>query len=200
MGPCRDTIQRYLRHREEVLRQVGDDFLGGRVADAAERRDHVKALFNSFDMDGTLGAWRGRMGLRDGERPSAGMVIDLGPDGQFDFEAHRRAQRVGTAWLAERRRAMTAFVGAHLRNERDTRRLEHPERTVASYIFQEAEGVSRKVKAQLARVQGHTVHNLQHDGVILRLDWGEAPQRVAQQLSAVTAHALGYAQPVKVKS
>ena len=47
----------------------------GRVAGAAERRDHVKALFNSFDMDGTLGAWRRRMGLRDGERPSAGMVI-----------------------------------------------------------------------------------------------------------------------------
>ena len=57
-----------------------------------------------------------------------------------------------------------------------------------------------KAKVQWARVQGHTVHNLQHDGVILRLDWGEAPQRVAQQLSAVTAHALGYAQPVKVKS
>ena len=113
----------------------------------------------------------------------------LGPDGQFDFEAHRRAQRVGTAWLAERRRTMTAFVEAHLRSVRDTRRLEHPERTVASYIFQEAEGVSRKAKVQWARVQGHTVHNLQHDGVILRLDWGEAPQRVAQQLSAVSAHA-----------
>ena len=63
-----------------------------------------------------------------------------------------------------------------------------------------AEGVSRRAKAQWARVQGHTVHFLQHDGVILRLDWGEAPQRVAQQLSAVSAHALGYAQPVKVKS
>ena len=49
-------------------------------------------------------------------------------------------------------------------------------------------------------MQGHTVHNLQHDGVILQLDWGEDPQRVAQQLSAVSAHALGYAQPVKVKS
>ena len=79
------------------MRQAGEYFLGGRVASAAERRDHVKALFNAFDMDGTLGAWRERMGLRDGERLSSGMVIDLGADGAFDFEAHRSAQRVGTA-------------------------------------------------------------------------------------------------------
>ena len=97
---------------------------------------------------------------------------------------------------------MLAFIKAHLRGgaARDARRLQHPERTLASYVFQEAEGISRRAKEQWARVQGHTVHNLQHDGVILQLDWGEDPQQVAQQLSAVSAHALGYAQPVKVKS
>ena len=41
---------------------------------------------------------------------------------------------------------MTDFVAAHLRATRDGRRLEHPERTLASYVFQEAEGLSREAK------------------------------------------------------
>ena len=50
---------------------------------------------------------------------------------------------VGTAHLARSLPAMTDFVAAHLRATRDGTRLEHPERTLASYVFQEAEGLSR---------------------------------------------------------
>ena len=196
--PCRATLQCFLRHRETILAQVGGYFLAGRVS-PGDIRKHAKALFNSFDMDGSLGAWRERMGLRDGERPSADMVIRLGPGRPFDFQAHRQAQREGTQWLAQRMRAMLQYVEAHLRACRDGRRLEHPERTVASYVFQEAEGVSRRAKVWWAQCKGHVVHNLQHDGLVLQLRHGDDVETVRQQLAAVSTRALGYQQPVTVK-
>jgi len=197
--PCRVTLQCFLRHRETILAQVGAHFLAGRASPDAIR-GHAKALFNSFDMDGTLGAWRERMGLRDGERPSGGMVVRLGQGHIFDFQAHREAQRAGTQWLAQRMRAMTQYVEAHLRTRGDDRRLEHPERTVASYVFQEAEGVSRRAKVWWARCKGHAVLNLQHDGLVLQLRHGDGAEAVRQQLAAVSTRALGYQQPVAVKS
>ena len=83
-----------------------------------------------------MGAWRVRVGLRDGERPLADYVVDLGQAGEFRFAAYRRAQAVGTAWLAARLPAMHAFVVAHLRAHRgaNDRRLEHPERTHAAAL------------------------------------------------------------------
>ena len=143
-----------------------------------------------------------RVGLRDGERPLANYVVDLGQAGEFRFAAYRRAQTVGTAWLAARLPAMHAFVVAHLRAHRgaNDRRLEHPERTLASYVFQEAEGVSRAAKLWWARARGHAVHSLQHDGVVIGLDALAADAHVAQrELNAVCSHALGYEQPVETK-
>ena len=61
---------------------------------------------------------------------------------------------VGSDWLARQLPAMREFVVAHLRATRDRRRLEHPERTLASYVFQEAEGVSRAAKLWWARARG----------------------------------------------
>ena len=63
---------------------------------------------------------------------------------------------------------------SHLRAHRDNARLEHPERTLASYVFQEAEGLSREAKLQWAARGGHEVQNLQHDGVVVRLVGGLA--------------------------
>ena len=46
-------------------------------------------------------------------------------------------------------------------------RIEHTERTLASYIFQEKEAISRNAKIALCTQKGHQVHNLQHDGIIV---------------------------------
>ena len=145
VAPCRRHLGVFLAHRERIFTQMGDyAFSDGRWALAeAERRSRMKMLFSSLDMDGTLGAWRARVGLRDNEAPLADFVVDLGQAGDFRFAAYRRVQRVGTGWLARQLPAMSDFVVTHLRATRDARRLAHPERTVASYVFQEAEGISR---------------------------------------------------------
>ena len=96
-------------------------FPRGSAAVFAARGGREKSLFNSLDMDGTVGAWRTRMGLVDGERTLAGFRVDLGPAGSFDFGQYRRAMAVGTAWLAGRMPAMREFVVMHLRNIRDAR-------------------------------------------------------------------------------
>ena len=89
---------------------------------------------------------------------------------------------------------------AHLRACRDGQRLEHSERTVASYVLPETEGVSRRAKVWWARCKGHKVLNLQHDGLVLQLRHGDGAEAVRQQLAAVSTRALGYQQPVAVKS
>ena len=66
-------------------------------------------------------------------------------------------------------------------------------------MFQEAEGISREAKLWWARVQGHAVNNLQHDGVVLQLARGASPQQAARELSRVCSRALGYEQPVVVE-
>ena len=142
---------------------------------------------------------RQRVGLRNGERPLLGFTVDLGHGREFKFDAHRRVMAVGTAWLARQMPAMYDFVVAHLQAAGDRRRLEHPERTLASYVFQEAEGVSREAKLWWAGVHGATCHSLQHDGVVLQLDGGWAPAAAAHALSQACSQALGYEQPVTEK-
>jgi len=197
--PCRRAVRQFLQHRNTIMSRMGDYVFEGKGLTATERRDKVKSLFNSLDMDGTVGAWRTRMGLVDGERTLTGFRVDLGPAGSFDFGQYRRAMAVGTAWLAGRMPAMREFVVMHLRNIRDTRRLEHPERTLASYVFQEAEGMSRAAKIRWSVVRGHTVQNLQHDGVIIRLGFGDGVVGAAQELTCACSRALGYEQPVERK-
>ena len=132
VAPCRRMIARFLAHREVIMARMGDYALGATNAQRAagggltakERRKRIKALFNSLDMDGTLGAWRTRVGLRDGQRLT-GFVVDLGRAGEFRFDAYRRVQAVGTQWLARHMPAMMQFVTAHLRDTRDSRRLAH---------------------------------------------------------------------------
>ena len=67
---------------------------------------------------------------------------------------------------------MVAFVRAWLTQEGDRRRLRQPERTMCSYVWQEAEGISRAAKMEWATREGHVVHNLQHDGAIIALREG----------------------------
>ena len=81
----------------------------------------------------------------------------------------------------------------------DRRRLREPERTLCSYVWQEAEGISRAAKLAWCRAGGHTPHNLQHDGVIIELGRGVAPADAVASLQDACSHALGFVQPVEVK-
>jgi len=199
VAPCARQIRQFLAHRRPIMAQMGDYVFEGRGLTDRERYDRVKALFNALDMDGTLGAWRARVGLRDGERPLAGFEVQLGAAGVFRFDVYRGVMRHGTAWLAQRLPAMREFVVSHLRAQRDNARLQHPERTLASYVFQEAEGLSRAAKLQWAARGGHEVQSLQHDGVVVRLVGGLATREAERQLTQACSHALGYEQPVEAK-
>ena len=85
------------------------------------------------------------------------------------------------------------------RRARHARRRDHPERALASYVFQEAEGLSRQAKLWWCRTRGHTVHNLQQDGVVVEMSRGERATTVAAALTDACSRALGYDQPVTVK-
>ena len=76
----RRALKQFLQHRNTIMSRMGDYVFEGKGLTATERRDRVKSLFNSLDMDGTVGAWRTRMGLVDGERTLAGLG-GFGPGG-----------------------------------------------------------------------------------------------------------------------
>lgn len=197
VAPCQRQIRQFLAHRELIMGRMGAYVFEGEGLTNDEQRRRVKGLFNSLDMDGSLGAWRSRVGLRDGQRPLADFEVQLSGGGVFRFGVYRGVMRHGTTWLAERLPAMRDFVVEHLRVRRDMARLAHPERTLASYVFQEAEGLSRRTKLQWAVRGGHTVQNLQHDGVVVRLEGGLGAGEAAGQLTAACTRALAYRQCVE---
>ena len=105
------------------------------------------------------------------------------------------------AYLFMRRMgAMTQFVRMWLGQGRDWRRLRQPERTLSSYVWQEAEGISRDAKIAWCRRAGHKVHNLQHDGVIIELRADTQQAQITGELRRACSHALCYEQPVEVKA
>jgi hypothetical protein len=189
--PCSAALDRFLTHRETIMSQMGefylpDTFLRARhgtslppinTTDEEEklkeiRRDGIKALFNSLDMDGTLGSWRKRQKIPPGQKPLRNLRIHL-PNGLFDFGQYARTMEIGSRWLADQRRpAMKEITRQWFQLTRDPR-IEHPERTLASYIFQEKEAISRNAKIAWCTQKGHKVHNLQHDGIIVSLATGE---------------------------
>ena len=123
------------------------------------------------------------------------MVVTIEEGGQrrrWSLQAHILAMEVGTDSVKNKMAAMYEMV----KSWRHSREGSHPDRTTASYVFQEAEGISRLAKLWWARVRGHKVQNLQHDGVILTTGTDIQPQAVARAMTAVCTHALGYAQPV----
>ena len=116
---------------------------------------------------------------------------------RFDLYAYVQAQYGAAECFKDRLPTMYAFVEAHLRDQKELGRLEHPERTLKSYVLQEAEAISRCEKLRWAESVGRRVVNLQHDGVILRLWRHDDRGHVEEQLSRLCSAALGYEQPVR---
>ena len=207
--PCRTAGLTLLRERKLILEQVGRYFLPdahltailGQMSPerlAEERYARAKALFLALDMDGSYEGWRHRQQIPRGERLLSGLRARLANGQQWSLLTYIKTMEVGSEWLAQRLPAMMRMV-RDWNMHRSSRRREHPERTLASYVFQEAEGISREAKLWWCRTRGHTVHNLQHDGVVAEPARGEAAAAMAATLTSVCSRALGYEQPVEVK-
>ena len=163
-----------------------------------ERYDRTKALFLALDMDGSCEGWRQRQQIPRGERPLRDLQVRLADGRRWSLLAYIKTMEAGSTWLAGKLPAMMRTV-RDFNTHRRRRRKDHPERTLASYVFQEAEGISREAKLWWCRVRGHTVHNLQHDGVVVETARGETAAAAAAALTGVCSRALGYEQPVTVK-
>ena len=70
---------------------------------------------------------------------------------------------------------------------------EKVERTLKSYLLQEAEATSRGAKVAWLKENGVKVMNLQHDGIFVEgLPEGLQMEEVAERLSEVATKACGY--------
>ena len=92
---------------------------------------------------------------------------------------------------------MTRFVTDWLAHHKPGKG--HPERTVKSFAFQEAESISRRAKVCWAARNGHAVLSLQHDGIVVAVKRGSDAGDVAEQMAGASEEALGYRQPCELK-
>ena len=75
----------------------------------------------------------------------------------------------------------------------------HEDRTLKSYVCQEAEGFSREAKLAWCEENGHHPCNLQHDGVVVAISSKATPEAVRRNLREAGERRLGYCQPVEIK-
>ena len=145
-------------------------------------------------MDGNVATWAERWGLDKDKLKQTRVALEGG--GSFDFGAYLQAQAEGTLWLSNslgERTGMTRFVTDWLAHHKPGKG--HPERTVKSFAFQEAESISRRAKVRWAARNGHAVLSLQHDGIVVAVKRGSDAGDVAEQMARASEEALGYRQP-----
>jgi ribonuclease HI len=192
----RNMSRLFMAHRESIMQQTGRYFFGEGVP-AGERRDRMKQLFNSLDNDGGISAWRRKFGVA-ADRQARNLRIDVGAGRTFSLPEYERSREELTTEFEERMPGMTRFVqrwqaAHHVRGKT-------PALTAKNYLLQEAEAISRSAKIEYARVRGDLpVYNLQHDGVIMG-SAGRTTEEVRAGLQEASSRALGYAQPVEIKS
>ena len=196
VGPGSGVTKQFLSNREEILSSMGAALFQGEGQ--RERRARVKTLFASIDMDGNVATWAERWGLDKDKLKQTRVALEGG--GSFDFGAYLQAQAEGTLWLSnslEERTGMTRFVTDWLAHHKPGKG--HPERTVKSFAFQEAESISRRAKVRWAARNGHAVLSLQHDGIVVAVKRGSDAGDVAEQMAGASEEALGYRQPCELK-
>ena len=171
----------------------------------------MKLLFNLLDMDGTIHTWleeptdaggtfRSEMAAGVSVQSSHVRLLPLGGSvGQvFSLAEYIDEQPERTQETARRMPLMLQMV-QQLNVDLGKSQPFH-ERTLKSYLLQEAEGISRSAKLQWCSQHGCTGINLQHDGVVIRLtgDWTNADAE--EELSRVSTAASGYVQTVETKA
>ena len=143
-------------------------------------------------MDGTYEGWRQKYNI-----PTTRRMDDLHitlPDGTaFDMKAYLRLQPKRTEWIACKFHRMLELT-------RQMPDKPNADRTTKSYLLQAYEATSREAKIRWATRAGHAWLNLQHDGVVIALKPNTTAAQAIRQLSTVSSEALGYAQPVEVKT
>ena len=190
----REVCARFLRHREEIMRQAGAHLFGDGVAEA-ERRKRMKGVTNGFDMDSGLNAWVTKYGNPRGVT-LAGYAVDLG-DGlkRFSLAEYRTAQQEGTRCIAGRSEAMLEMLREGFRA--GSREWKRRELTAKSYVLQEAEAAAREAKMQWAEEAGLEVQGLQHDGIVVGGSGVNAAEMELGMSRAATQW-CGYSVDVKV--
>jgi hypothetical protein len=194
-----DVCRRFLKSRDTIMRQVGAHFFPNDPSPSS-RRDKVKKLFNSLDMDGTYKGWRAKVGVSR-SIGLEGLTISDDEGVAFSLKEYIDGQPAGTRELATKMPAMLEFIRAWIAanptNDREHERT--PERTLKSYHLQEMEGFSRAAKLRWCAANGHAAINLQHDGVVIALRGQMEEQAAREELRAVSSSALAYMQEVEVK-
>ena len=196
----RELAQRFLgvtggvEHRELVLAAIGARFFPG--ANLSDRRKRAKQLINMLEMDGSFQDWCVEWGVAPHALRQPPLVVDL-PDGTVvNVVALIDGQPTRTTWLTQtctRAFSYTQQLCRHLPGH------DHPDRTLKSYILQEAEAASRAVKIAWAERVGARWLSLQHDGVVMGLPGHMTHQRACASLARECEMALGYRQPVVMK-
>jgi ribonuclease HI len=201
----------FLQYRKSILKQIGEHFLP--MNPAAEQYEAAKKLTNLLDMDGELQSWykehavpptrtlhgariKCMCAMHEGQ---AGTVACSGGEcgTRFDLAQYIDEQPKRTKWIAEQKpRAVRYTIAMNLAMGDANKK---PERTLKSYILQEAEAISRQVKMTWAAVHGHEVHNIQHDGIVIALKAHMSATRAEELLTEACTHTLGYTQPVEHK-
>ena len=205
----------FLTQRQHIMESLGTGFFphlaNQGAAGMKEARDRVKLLFNLLDMDGTTHTWLEEptdAGTTFRSEMAAGVTVAAarvrllpqgGYAGQvFDLAAYIEEQPTRTQETARRMPLMLQMV--QQLNEDFGKKQPFHERTLKSYLLQEAEGISRTAKLQWCAQHGCTAINLQHDGVVIRLTSDWTSSEAEAELSRVSTAASGYEQVVETKA
>ena len=122
----------------------------------------------------------------------------LSDGSEFTLMAYREAQVGCTPDMAKGSARMIAML--NMRAAGNKKKEEKVERTLKSYLLQEAEATSRGAKVAWLRENGVRVMNLQHDGIFVdSLPTGMGLEEVAKKLSEVATQACKYQVVVKGK-
>ena len=125
-----------VEHRELVLAAIGERFF--ERESATEKRARAKQLINMLDMDGSFDDWCEDWDVPTHQLSQPPLMVDL-PDGgpAFDVRAYIRSQPARTQWLVAQCPRAHSFTQQMLAGQASA----HPDRTLKSYILQEAESV-----------------------------------------------------------
>ena len=188
----------FLAHREDVMNTFST-YLFAETRSHERRRKWMKVITNGYDMDSGVDAWQHmpKLGGNPRCRSLRRKWMTL-PNGiRFSLEEYRNEQVQGTRWMNSRATATLEFV----------RRMRQPgsaqyakaEKTVKSYLLQEAEAASREAKMAWCVQHGVRVMSQQHDGVLCAPAEGRAWMDLARELTAASREWCGFEVDVEAK-